>query len=179
MRKIIYYVASSIDGYISGPNDDISGFISSGNGVDKYLADLANYDTVIMGRKTYEFGYKFGLQPGKPAYPHMTHYIFSNTLTFGKADPKVHILKPKVSEIKKIQSRSGSDIYLCGGGLFAGWLLDNNKIDQVKIKLNPFIQGSGVKLFGNSKTSIKLKLNNNELFDNGLQIMTFDVIQPN
>ncbi len=66
----------SLDGFISGVNGDISGFVGDGNGVAKYLADLADYDTVIMGKNTYEFGYRFGLKPGKPAYPHMTT-IFS------------------------------------------------------------------------------------------------------
>ncbi|MEJ2066019.1 MAG: hypothetical protein P8X74_22535, partial [Reinekea sp.] len=69
MRKIVYYVASSIDGYISGLNDDVSGFIYEGDGVQKYLNDLGSYDTVIMGKNTYEFGYKHGLKPGQPAYP--------------------------------------------------------------------------------------------------------------
>jgi dihydrofolate reductase len=57
MRKIIYYVACSLDGFIAGEQEDISGFVSGGNGVDKYLSDLAAFDTVIMGRNTYEFGY--------------------------------------------------------------------------------------------------------------------------
>lgn len=78
MKKIIYYVATSIDGFISGLNEDISGFLPDGNGVQKYLDDLKEFKTVIMGRKTYEFGYKYGLKPGSPAYPHMDHYIFSN-----------------------------------------------------------------------------------------------------
>lgn len=57
MRKIVYYVASSLDGFTSGLNEDVSGFIPTCHGVDQYLADLAHYDTVIMGRRTYEFGY--------------------------------------------------------------------------------------------------------------------------
>ena len=77
MKKIIYYVAVSLDGFISGPNEDISKFASHGAGVDKYLEDLKEFKTVIMGRKTYEFGYKFGLVPGQPAYGHMEHFIFS------------------------------------------------------------------------------------------------------
>ncbi len=60
MRKITCYVASSLDGFISGLNDDIGGFVETENGVEKYLADLANFDTVIMGRNTYEFGFKYG-----------------------------------------------------------------------------------------------------------------------
>ena len=178
MRRIIYYVASSLDGYIAGPDADISNFVSSGSGINKYLADLANFDTVIMGRKTYEFGYKFGLKPGQPAYPHMQHYIFSNTLAFQNAHDNVHIIKRELSELEKIRQQQGTDIYLCGGGEFAGWLLDNQKIDELIIKLNPFIQGAGTKLFGESKTNIKLKLKKSQVFDNDLQIMDFDVLYP-
>ena len=50
----------SLDGFIVGPEDDISGFTADGAGIDHYLEDLKDFDTVIMGRKTYEFGYKFG-----------------------------------------------------------------------------------------------------------------------
>ena len=78
MRNIVYYVAVSLDGFIAGPDGDITGFVAGGSGIDQYLKDLKAFDTVIMGRKTYEFGYKFGLKPGEPAYPHTKHYIFSN-----------------------------------------------------------------------------------------------------
>jgi dihydrofolate reductase len=176
MRKIVYYVASSIDGFISGLNDDISGFVGAGNGVDKYLADLANFDTVIMGRNTYEFGYQYGLQPGQPVYPNMKHYIFSNSLKLENPNPQVQIKRLNVSEIDKLQMEEGTDIYLCGGGRFAGWLLDNQKIDILKLKLNPLILGEGIKLFGNSSSKYKLKLVDSSCYENGLQIMTFNVI---
>lgn len=127
MRKIVYYVASSIDGFISGLNDDISGFVGTGNGVDKYLTDLADFDTVIMGRNTYEFGYKYGLQPGRPAYPHMKHYIFSNNLILENPSPQVQLKNLDLNEIDELQKGEGTDIYLCGGGQFASWLLDNQK----------------------------------------------------
>ncbi len=175
MRKIVYYVASSLDGFISGLNDDISGFVGTGNGVDKYLADLANFDTVIMGRNTYEFGYKYGLQPGQPIYLDMKHFIFSDTLKFENTDPNVQIVKKELTEIEKIQAELGTDIYLCGGGIFAGWLLDNQKIDILKIKLNPLIVGKGIKLFGPSSQKYTLQLIDTGNYDNGLQIMTYQI----
>ncbi|TAE02105.1 MAG: dihydrofolate reductase [Bacteroidetes bacterium] len=175
MRKIVYYVASSIDGFISGLNDNISDFVVTGNGVDKYLADLANFDTVIMGRNTYEFGYRYGLQKGQSAYPNMKHFIFSETLKFETADPNIQVVEKKLAEIVKIQSSIGTDIYLCGGGQFAGWLLDNQKIDILKLKLNPLVLGKGVKLFGNSIKKYKLQLIETELYENGLQMMTYKI----
>lgn len=181
MRRIVYYVACSIDGFISGSNDNVSGFIFTGNGVDKYMDDLKTFDTVIMGRATYEFGYKFGATPGQPspAYPHMKHYIFSNSLKFDNPSPQVQVKKPDLIEIDKLQKEEGTDIYLCGGGQFAGWLLDNQKIDTLKLKLNPLILGKGTKLFGNSNSEYKLELVETSNYENGLQIMTFNVIYNN
>ncbi|MCG8698891.1 MAG: dihydrofolate reductase family protein [Bacteroidales bacterium] len=174
MKKIVYYVASSLDGYIAGENDDISQFIMQGEGVEKYQSDLADFGTVIMGRKTYEFGFQFGLEPGQPAYPNMEHYIFSNSLKIDNLSESVHIEKLSVDRVREICQNAKTDIYLCGGGQFAGWLLDNGLIDQLKLKLNPVVLGSGTKLFGSSMASEKWELTNIESFSDGLQILTYD-----
>lgn len=175
MRKIIYYVATSIDGFICGANNDIRAFISAGNGVTQYFNDLKDFDTVIMGKNTYEFGYGFGLKPGQRAYPHMTHYIFSNSLKFQHADDGVHVCSVELETIKKLKNTAGSDIYLCGGGIFAGWLLDHNMIDIVKIKLNPIVLGQGIRLFGDSKNDVKLNLIDSQTYEKGLQIITYTI----
>lgn len=173
MKKLIYYVAASLDGYISGPDDDIGGFVSGGSGVDQYLADLKDFDTVIMGKNTYEFGYKFGLKAGQRAYPHMVHYIISTTLKFDRPDEGVNVLPPKLSSIEEIKKGQGKDIYLCGGGQLAGWLLDHDMIDILRIKLNPLILGQGTPLFGNSARKLNLQLADTIRYDHGLQIMTY------
>lgn len=74
-----------------------------------------------------------------PAYPNMDHYIFSNFLTLDNPSEKVNVCKPDLEIIKNLKDQEGTDIYLCGGGEFAGWLLDNKMIDILKIKLNPLI----------------------------------------
>ncbi len=155
MKKIIYYVANSLDGFIAGKNDDISQFILQGKGVEKYQSDLTQFETVIMGRRTYEFGFQFGLEPGQPAYPNMQHYIFSDSMKIENLADSVHIEKRSIDRVKQIKADSKTDIYLCGGGDLAGWLLDNGLIDQLRIKLNPVILSEGTRLFGNSKTSQK------------------------
>jgi len=176
MKKIIYYVASSIDGYISGKDEDISRFVNSENGIDKYLTDLEEFKTVIMGRCTYESGYKFGLEPGKAAYPHMDHYIFSKTISFDHQDEKINVVTEfDVSKINEIKKQSNTDIYLCGGGVLAGWLLDNELIDVLKLKLNPIILGQGVKIFGNSTKDLSMHLNDTIEYDKGLLINTYDI----
>ncbi|GJM29688.1 MAG: dihydrofolate reductase [Cyclobacteriaceae bacterium] len=175
MKRIVYYVATSLDGFISGKDGDVSGFTGKGNGVDQYLNDLKEYDTVIMGRKTYEFGYDYGLEPGQLAYPHMAHYIFSDSLILEKKDDALQIVNLDIEVIKKLKNQPGSDIYLCGGGQFAGWLLEHQQIDILKIKLNPLILGAGVPLFGESKVSCQLEFQDAGLYQHGLQIITYGI----
>ena len=175
MKKIIYYVASSLDGFIAGPNDDIRLFMEGGPGVDQYLSDLQSFKTVIMGRRTYEFGYRFGLKPGQPAYPHMTHHIFSRSLHFANAAESVHIEPLDLERIRQIKADAPTDIYLCGGGQFAGWLLKNQLIDVLKIKLNPILLGQGVPLFGDAGQTAKLQLTERQSFPDGLQILSYQI----
>ena len=178
MRNIVYYVASSIDGFISRPDQSIEGFVGESEGVVKYLEDLRNFDTVIMGRRTYEFGYRYGLQPGQPAYPHMQHYIFSGSLNFDSHHNNVHVCVPDLDIIKKLKEDRGTDIYLCGGGDFAGWLLDNEQIDILKLKLNPLILGRGIRLFGNSTKDVQTEVIESILYDQGLQVITYKIKYP-
>ena len=174
MHKIIYYVATSLDGFIAGPNEDISAFMAQGEGVQQYLNDLQEFQTVIMGRKTYEFGYRFGLKPGEAPYPHMQHYIFSNSLELENSAENVQIVKRDAQQILDIKKDATSNIYLCGGGAFAGWLLELGLIDQLKIKLNPIVLGDGIQLFGTSKQAANWQLTQQQVFKDGLLILTYD-----
>ena len=108
MRKIVYYVVTSLDGYIAGENDDVSMFAHAGEGVDQYFYDPESFDTVIMSRKTYEFGYQFGLKPGKPAYPKMEHYIFSNSLSFEKSSEQVQVVPLELDRLSELKQQIGS-----------------------------------------------------------------------
>ena len=175
MRTIVYYVAISVDGFISGEDNDISGFLHYDDVIEKYQDDLKTYDTTIMGRHTYEFGYQYGLKPGQPAYPHMKHYIFSNSLSFENPHEQVQVLPPNIQHIKDLRNQSGSDIYLCGGGILAGWLLKHKQIGKLILKLNPFIQGSGVRLFEDVDAIYRLQLVQKESFPGGLQLLEYDI----
>ncbi len=177
MQRIIYYIATSIDGFIAGAHDDISSFLYQGKGVEKYLSDLSSFKTVIMGRRTYEAAYSFGLQAGEPAYQGMEHYILSDNLVLDNSAASVHVCPLESAKIKDIKEVSTTDIYFCGGGKCAEWLLKNNFIDQIKVKVNPIILGTGTKLFNSMTQTSKLKLIKNESFDDGMVILTYDVIK--
>ena len=123
MRKIVYYVARSLDGFICGPKDNIEGYVDKGSGLDQYLNDLKSFDTVIMGRRNYEFELKYRIVPGQPAYDHMEHFIFSNRANYDNLNPRLRIVPYELPVVVKLRNASGTDVYLCGGSIFAGWLL--------------------------------------------------------
>ena len=175
MRRIVYYVAVSVDGFIEDSNKSADKFIHEPSIVDFYLDELKDFDTTIMGKKTYENGYKYGIKPGQAAYPHMQHYIFSNTLAFDKPDKNVEVVVPDLKFIYDLKDHKGTDIYLCGGGIFAGWLLENELIDVLKLKLNPVIFGGGTRLFGSSTKSVFLDLKESLDFEKGFKILTYNI----
>lgn len=167
MRKVIYDVAVSVDGFIAGHNGDVSMFPFEGAHADAYQARLATYDAVFMGKHTYEFGYQFGLAKGAKAYPHMTHYIFSRAISLpDNADVQV-LQDDWQAAIQSIRQQHGSDIYLCGGGKLAGWMLERNLISELRLKRVPVTIGAGIRLF-ESTTSRAMHLQNVDVYDNGI-----------
>lgn len=178
MQKMIYYVAMSIDGYIAGPGGDISRFLYEGPAVSRYQADLLGFKTVVMGRKTYEVGYSFGLQPGQPVYEGMKHYVFSDRLAIPDHHPDVSFVALTLAQVKKIKAQATTDIYLCGGGMLAAWLANHQQIDQLKVKLNPIVLGGGTKLFGDSTLPLGCRLVAMDRFEDGMAIITYDLGKP-
>lgn len=170
MRRIVYYAACSLDGYIAGRNGDISMFVKKGSVSEHYRRELENFDTVIMCRQTYEFGYGYGLRPGQPTCENMKHFIFSNSLAFENPHPDVNVLAPTPENILSLKSAEGRDIYLCGGGPFAGWLLESGVIDVLKLRINPVILGGGAPLFGMSSIAARMELAESVTCDYGVQI---------
>jgi dihydrofolate reductase len=81
----------TLDHFVAHEDGSLDGFLSEGDHVAEYLHRLQGFDTVVMGRGTYEFGYRCGLKPGARVYPHMRHYIFSTRLRLG-ADAEVTVV---------------------------------------------------------------------------------------
>jgi dihydrofolate reductase len=178
MRKLIYDVAATLDGFIAREDGSIGGFVAEGEHVADYLARLAGYGAVVMGRKTYEFGYAFGVVPGRraPLYAHMHHLIVSATLNFGP-DAEVEVVADDpAGAVRRLKGEEGADVYLCGGGALAGQLLDAGLIDQVVIKLNPVVLGRGVRLFGGSARQVGLGLASSKAYASGVALLRYDVL---
>lgn len=179
MRKLVYHVSTTLDNFICHEDGSIHGFLTEGDHIPDYLDSLKNYDTVVMGKATYEFGYPYGLTPGQPAYSSMRNYIFSKTLQIGGAmDSRVNIIRnDAVNFIRKLKNENGTSIYLCGGGTFAASLLDHQLIDSIIIKLNPVLIGKGIRLFENSQKQVTLSLLEIKQYGSGVLLLTYAVIK--
>ncbi len=173
MKKVVYYVAMSLDGYIAG-EEDISGFILEGKGVEQYQRDLQDFRTVVMGRKTYEYGFRFGLRSGDAPYPEMENYVISEHIQLPDKARNLHTIAPKIQNIDDIIENSNGNVYLCGGGILSGWLLKNQRIDQLIIKLNPVTLGQGVKLFENTASNVQWNLTDTAVYEDGMVILRYD-----
>ncbi|MFD1141043.1 dihydrofolate reductase family protein [Larkinella insperata] len=179
MRKLIYDVAASFDGYIAHSDGSIDGFQTEGEFVTDFLGRIQTYGAVLMGRKTYEWGYAFGLQKGQPAYtqvnPELVNYIFSTSISFEPNDLIQVVSEGEEAFIRQRKAEDGKPLWLCGGGELAGKLLDAHLIDELVVKLNPVVLGEGVRLFGSSQTKAALELIDSKTYDNGLMLMRYQI----
>ncbi|MBT2757466.1 dihydrofolate reductase family protein [Mesobacillus foraminis] len=181
MSKLIYHVAVSLDNFIADQGmieGDIknSSFLFDGEHVPDFLSDIQQYDAVLMGGKTYEFGFQFGAKPGEPGYKGIKHYIFSNSMQFDSNEEVELIKEDALGFIENLKQKEVGRIWLCGGGELAGSLLKNKLIDQLVLKVNPIIVGKGIALFGNVKAHLKLELMDIKQYSNGVIKTTYNII---
>lgn len=177
MRPIIYDYAMSLDGFICAEDGSVGGFVPDGEHVTEYMQRLQQYGVALMGRATYEFGYQFGLKPGQRAYEHMDHYIFSDSMELPGDAVKV-VPRESLDLIRELKAGEGAPLYLCGGGVFAGYLLQHELIDQLVVKLNPFVMGRGRRPFGDAGKRVTLIAQDQKQYDNGVSLLTYDIQYP-
>ncbi len=179
MRKIIYHVATTLDNYIAHSDGSFDGFVPEGEHVMDFLDSIRHYGAILMGRNTYEVGYKYGMKPGDPAYadinPDMKNYVFSRSAKFESNDRVQLVRQDEIEFVKNLKTETGKDIWLCGGGALAGSLLEHELIDELLIKHNPVVFGSGIPLFGESKKNLNLTLLSSKMYDSGVLLLRYKI----
>jgi len=165
-RKVILYIATSLDGYIAQPNDDLS-FLSivQKDGEDYGYADFVNsVDTVILGRKTYDW-----VMTQVSEFPHADKNSFVITRTPRPSIGKTNFYTGKLQDlIIKLKAELGKNIFIDGGAELVNELLKENLIDEFIISVIPILVGNGTKLFKDGRPEQKLQLLSTKKFDKGL-----------
>jgi dihydrofolate reductase len=165
-RKVILYIAVSLDGYIAKPNDDL-GFLSivEQEGQDYGYADfIKTVDTVIVGRKTYDKVMSMGFDF---PYADKDAYIITRTPRPSIGSVKFYSDNLK-SLVDNLKSGSGKDIFCDGGAEIVNELLKDDLVDEFIISVIPILVGNGTKLFKDGRPEQRLELISAKQFDKGL-----------
>jgi dihydrofolate reductase len=163
VRKIILYIAMTLDGFIADENDGFS-FLNEYDNLESiqnsYSLFINRIDTLIMGRVTYDVLKDINEWP----YKDYQSYVMTKQAD-QYSDSRVLFRNNLESLLKDLQQVEGKDIWLVGGGVLIETFLKHNLIDEYQIAIIPKFIGKGKKLFTLSEIEAKLKLEKVEKMD--------------
>ena len=166
MRKLILYIAASLDGYIAQPGDDLS-FLGKVYREDEdygYGEFIQTVDTVILGRKTYDWVLGQGV-----AFPHADKETY--VITRKEQDPQglVRFYTGDITAlVHQLKAGSGKHIFCDGGAALVHELFRLNLIDDIILSLIPVMVGDGISLFKDGRPFTDLELVDCRKFESGL-----------
>ena len=180
MRKLVFFMHTSLDGFVAGPNGEME-WINIDDTMFDFVATMTdNADTALYGRVTYEMmqGYwpKAGEQPNATKhdiehsawYNKVSKIVLSRTMSeTGLKNTKV-ISNQLADNINKIKQQNGKNILIFGSPTASHSLLNKGLIDEFWLFVNPVLLGRGIPLFKDVPETIKLKLIETRTFSCGV-----------
>jgi dihydrofolate reductase len=173
-RKVVLYIAQSLDGYIAREDNDISwlSVVEQENEDYGYGDFIKSIDTVIMGRKTYEKVLSFGIE-----FPHKDKKCYVLSKTLEGSDRNVQFYNGYVDDlIRKLRNEEGNGIFIDGGAEVVREFRSRNLIDEYIISIIPILLGKGIRLFKETDMDNNLKLIDNKAFSSGLVQLKYERI---
>ncbi|MGH3981931.1 MAG: dihydrofolate reductase family protein [Pseudonocardiaceae bacterium] len=186
MRSLVYLVACTLDGYIADVGGGFDFFPVEGPQVADLLAEFPEmipghfreplhitaenqrFDTVLMGRATYEIGQVAGITS---PYPHLRQILVSSS-TSSPPDVRVEVITDDVAaQVQALKAEPGKDIWLCGGGRLAASLVD--EIDELILKMHPIMLGSGIPLFAGPVGPRTAAMTEHNIYPNGFALLRY------
>lgn len=168
MRKISLFIATSLDGYIAKPNDDLSFLkLVEKEGEDYGYKEFTDtVDTIIIGRRTYD--YVIG-EIGIGHYDNGQRDVYVITRTARPQNGRTIFYTGNLAElVKQLKSKEGKNIYCDGGAEIINELLKHDFIDEFIISIIPVLLGSGTRLFDYGRPEQILEFVEVKTFDTGL-----------
>jgi dihydrofolate reductase len=164
MRRIKYFVANSLDGFISRVDGGVDWlFMDQDYGMSEFFQSV---DIAVMGRKTHDKMQE--LAPGQPIHPGMKGYVFTKTKPPGTRDGVEFVSASVLSWTERVRAEKGKDIWLVGGGELVRHFLQMRLIDDIVLTIHPRLLGDGVPLFPQPYAETELELVRCEQYSTGL-----------
>jgi len=172
MRRVRYAVAMSLDGYIAGPKGE-NDWIVMDPDID-FGAMMKSFDTILLGRKTYEGTRQQG--GGGGGMPGMQAYVLSRSLR--QADCRGVIVSDDPEKtLTALKEKPGKDLWLFGGGGLFRSLLETRLVDQVEVAIIPVLLGGGLPLLPHPSSMSKLRLANKRIYEKtGTVSLEYEVV---
>ena len=189
MRKVIFLIHLSLDGFTAGSDDELD-WIAYDHELEQYAHSLHDRtDSVIWGRRTYEGMASYWLTvPGNPDsspaeleharfLDKATKIVVSRTLeriAWDNAQNSVLIKDHIAEKINTIKQQPGKDIWLLGSPSLAQTFMQLDLIDEYRININPTILGQGRPLFAGVTRPFPLKLLESKTFQSGVIALRYE-----
>lgn len=186
MRSLTYLVACSVDRFIARDDRSFDYALPDGEHYamlaerfpemfPTHLRDMygirtgnKSFDAVLMGRRTYEVGLDLGITS---PYSHLEQFVFSKSIR-ESPDAKVTLVSGDVlTAVRTIKAQPGLGVWLCGGAALATTVF--SEIDELILKVNPVMLGSGIPLFSGRVAETKVRIVDNTSYDNGFMLVRY------
>jgi dihydrofolate reductase len=166
MSEVVYYVATSLDGYIATPDGGVEWLEPFESGPEDYgySAFYDSVDAVLLGSRTYEQSLSFGewAYPGKPCW------VFSGRLDSPAPQGVTVTGRSPFEVVAELSERGIGRAWLVGGGSLAASFRDAGLITELIVSIMPVILGGGVPLFWAAGPQTRLHLMDSTVYDDGV-----------
>lgn len=184
MRKVIFSIPITLDGFIEGPRRELDWVIADDDLHNYYARMLENADVIMYGRVTYELMASYwptassdpsipeGMRNFANAINPLPKIVFSKTLQHVSWNTTV--MKAVVpEEISKMKSEPGGNIILGGGAALAKTFIQNGLVDEIQLMVQPVAIGAGKPLFQGIDAGIHLKYLSSQTFQSGAVVLCY------
>ena len=169
-KRLRYQVAASLDGFIATPNGGYD-WIVMDPAID-FTALYKEFDTAVMGRKTYEVGKSQG---ATVAMPGIDVIVFSRTLEPATYRGVRVVNDDPAAVVRELKSKPGKDIWLFGGGELFRTLLDAGLVDTVELAVMPVLLGDGIPVLPPGASTTLVLSDVKRLAASGIVVLAYSV----
>ena len=160
MRKLVWQMMASLDGFMEGPKKEIDWHVVDDEFLRYVVSALKKTDTILFGRATYEMMAAFWPSAKSPEAPFMNglpKIVFSRTLS-RVVWSNSRLAEGNIEdEVRRLKNQPGKEIALYGSSTLASTLLRLGLIDEIRVFVNPVVLGRGNPMFKDAdKLSLKL-----------------------